>query len=180
MSGTHFPNRSVLMTRIVSPTQPAASRPADDLWYRIFQLRYCRRGCGARSNSGNDRSNRGSTGATHTGTHSYVAPGNGPGGISRNCAKTDATTYSLVTAGSASNKNKSLGTIRVRTNMPGWRNGRRCGLKIRCPKGRAGSTPALGTSSHRPFALLSRLTRRSASPVSQLRHKFTYAAHFKP
>ena len=31
--------------------------------------------------------------------------------------------------------------------MPGWRNGRRCGLKIRCPKGRAGSTPALGTIS---------------------------------
>src|SRR6185369_4199476 len=30
--------------------------------------------------------------------------------------------------------------------MPGWRNGRRCGLKIRCPKGRAGSTPALGTT----------------------------------
>ena len=30
--------------------------------------------------------------------------------------------------------------------MPGWRNGRRCGLKIRCPKGRAGSTPALGTN----------------------------------
>src|ERR1051326_5146297 len=119
LSGTHFPNRSVLMTRIVSPTQPAASRPADDLWYRIFQLRYCRRGCGARSNSGNDRSNRGSTGATHTGTHSYVAPGNGLGRISRNCAKTDATTYSLVTAGSASNKNKSLGTIRVRITCRG-------------------------------------------------------------
>jgi hypothetical protein len=33
----------------------------------------------------------------------------------------------------------------VSDNMPGWRNGRRCGLKIRCPKGRAGSTPALGT-----------------------------------
>ena len=30
--------------------------------------------------------------------------------------------------------------------MPGWRNGRRCGLKIRCPQGRAGSTPALGTT----------------------------------
>ena len=29
--------------------------------------------------------------------------------------------------------------------VPGWRNGRRCGLKIRCPQGRAGSTPALGT-----------------------------------
>ncbi len=33
------------------------------------------------------------------------------------------------------------------TPVPGWRNGRRCGLKIRCPKGRAGSTPALGTNS---------------------------------
>ena len=30
--------------------------------------------------------------------------------------------------------------------VPGWRNGRRCGLKIRCPQGRAGSTPALGTT----------------------------------
>ena len=36
--------------------------------------------------------------------------------------------------------------IRLTDNMPGWRNGRRCGLKIRCPKGRAGSTPALGTT----------------------------------
>jgi hypothetical protein len=32
------------------------------------------------------------------------------------------------------------------TDVPGWRNGRRYGLKIRCPKGRAGSTPALGTT----------------------------------
>ena len=38
-----------------------------------------------------------------------------------------------------------LGIVTVTDNMPGWRNGRRCGLKIRCPKGRAGSTPALGT-----------------------------------
>jgi hypothetical protein len=30
-------------------------------------------------------------------------------------------------------------------HVPGWRNGRRYGLKIRCPQGRAGSTPALGT-----------------------------------
>ena len=40
-----------------------------------------------------------------------------------------------------------LGIFRLTDNMPGWRNGRRCGLKIRCPKGRAGSTPALGTIS---------------------------------
>jgi hypothetical protein len=30
--------------------------------------------------------------------------------------------------------------------MPGWRNGRRARLKICCPRGRAGSSPALGTS----------------------------------
>jgi hypothetical protein len=28
--------------------------------------------------------------------------------------------------------------------LPGWRNGRRGGLKSRCPQGRAGSTPAPG------------------------------------
>ena len=28
--------------------------------------------------------------------------------------------------------------------QPGWRNGRRGGLKSRCPQGRAGSTPAPG------------------------------------
>ena len=42
-------------------------------------------------------------------------------------------------------------TIRARrlielVAVPGWRNGRRRGLKIRCPRGRAGSTPAPGTS----------------------------------
>src|SRR5688500_11861842 len=42
-------------------------------------------------------------------------------------------------------KRESLARIRVTDNMPGWRDGRRCGLKIRCPKGRAGSSPALGT-----------------------------------
>ena len=42
-------------------------------------------------------------------------------------------------------KRKFLLEFGLRT-MPGWRNGRRCGLKIRCPKGRAGSTPALGTT----------------------------------
>src|ERR1035437_5047173 len=30
-------------------------------------------------------------------------------------------------------------------HWPGWRNGRRDGLKIHCPKGRAGSSPAPGT-----------------------------------
>ena len=30
-------------------------------------------------------------------------------------------------------------------SCPGGGIGRRCGLKIRCPKGRAGSSPALGT-----------------------------------
>ncbi len=44
-------------------------------------------------------------------------------------------------------KSEKLGRIRVTDYVPGWRNGRRCGLKIRCPKGRAGSTPALGTIS---------------------------------
>ena len=29
--------------------------------------------------------------------------------------------------------------------LPGWRNGRRGGLKSRCPSGRAGSNPAPGT-----------------------------------
>ncbi len=33
------------------------------------------------------------------------------------------------------------------TTSPGGGIGRRCGLKIRCSKGRAGSTPALGTKS---------------------------------
>ena len=34
---------------------------------------------------------------------------------------------------------------RARHRRPGWRNGRRGGLKSRCPKGRAGSSPAPGT-----------------------------------
>ena len=29
--------------------------------------------------------------------------------------------------------------------MPEWRNGRRDGLKIRCPQGRVGSSPSSGT-----------------------------------
>ena len=30
--------------------------------------------------------------------------------------------------------------------LPEWRNGRRGGLKIRCPQGRVGSTPSSGTT----------------------------------
>src|SRR5690606_24873570 len=33
---------------------------------------------------------------------------------------------------------------------PGWRNGRRGGLKIRCPKGRGGSSPSPGTAGRSP------------------------------
>src|SRR5690625_7354094 len=35
----------------------------------------------------------------------------------------------------------------VREGRPGWRNGRRGALKMRCPRGHAGSSPAPGTSS---------------------------------
>src|SRR5262245_12852381 len=45
-----------------------------------------------------------------------------------------------------SEKTKFFDIVRLTDNMAGLRNGRRCGLKIRCPKGRAGSTPALGTT----------------------------------
>ena len=38
-----------------------------------------------------------------------------------------------------------VGSSRLRPDQPGWRNGRRGGLKIHCPKGRAGSNPAPGT-----------------------------------
>ncbi len=37
-------------------------------------------------------------------------------------------------------------TIGCGFHRPGWRNGRRDGLKIHCPKGRAGSNPAPGTA----------------------------------
>ena len=37
------------------------------------------------------------------------------------------------------------GSLYDRAFSPGWRNGRRGGLKSRCPKGRAGSSPAPGT-----------------------------------
>ena len=39
----------------------------------------------------------------------------------------------------------NLGRAAVSTVGPGWRNGRRGGLKSHCPKGRAGSNPAPGT-----------------------------------
>ncbi len=58
-----------------------------------------------------------------------------------------------------------------------WRNGRRTGLKIRCPQGRAGSSPAIGkerrgANVHKAFALpcvwaaryMPRLVLASASP----------------
>jgi hypothetical protein len=35
---------------------------------------------------------------------------------------------------------------RLASSVPGWRNGIRGGLKIPCPQGRAGSTPAPGTN----------------------------------
>ena len=38
--------------------------------------------------------------------------------------------------------------IRPRRQVPGWRNGRRGGLKNLCPKGRVGSNPTPGTSVH--------------------------------
>lgn len=46
-----------------------------------------------------------------------------------------------------------LGASYFQCALPGWRNGRRYGLKIRCPKGRAGSTPALGTIPNLPVEL---------------------------
>ena len=46
-----------------------------------------------------------------------------------------------------------------RAFSPGWRNGRRGGLKSRCPKGRAGSSPAPGTHSSQ-FRGLAELPKR--------------------
>ena len=40
--------------------------------------------------------------------------------------------------------------------LPEWRNGRRGGLKIRCPQGRVGSTPSSGTL---PFCFRSNLAK---------------------
>ena len=42
-------------------------------------------------------------------------------------------------------EHKARWSTRPAAGMPGWRNGRRDGLKNRCPQGRAGSTPAPGT-----------------------------------
>ena len=48
--------------------------------------------------------------------------------------------------------------IQLKDTSPGWRNGRRGGLKILCPYGRAGSNPAPGTNKlawqgkHKPTA----------------------------
>lgn len=40
---------------------------------------------------------------------------------------------------------RTPGTISAPLLLPGWRNGRRSGLKIRWPYGREGSNPSLGT-----------------------------------
>ena len=47
--------------------------------------------------------------------------------------------------------------------MPEWRNGRRDGLKIRCPQGRVGSTPTSGTTGSN---VLARMATRTLGPVS--------------
>jgi hypothetical protein len=47
-----------------------------------------------------------------------------------------------------------FGTVLFLRHVPGWRNGRRYGLKIRCPQGRAGSTPALGTTHFKNLQML--------------------------
>ena len=39
------------------------------------------------------------------------------------------------------------------SNEPEWRNGRRDGLKIRCPQGRVGSSPSSGTLENKGFAI---------------------------
>lgn len=38
-----------------------------------------------------------------------------------------------------------FGAISAHFTLPEWRNGRRDGLKIRCPQGRVGSSPSSGT-----------------------------------
>src|SRR5699024_12280696 len=45
----------------------------------------------------------------------------------------------------------------VREGRPGWRNGRRGALKMRCSRGRAGSSPAPGTSIVRPWPAMMRI-----------------------
>lgn len=44
--------------------------------------------------------------------------------------------------------------------MPGWRNGRRGGFKIRCPKGRVGSNPTPGTTNRQVSTLQNSLGSR--------------------
>ena len=58
-------------------------------------------------------------------------------------------------------------TRELERSKPGWRNGRRSGLKIRRPQGRAGSTPALGTNKNKHFRSFRALT---AGAVSQRCH----------
>lgn len=56
--------------------------------------------------------------------------------------------------------------------MPGWRNGRRRGLKIPRSQGRAGSTPALGTILHKDIftmSLCSFVLERSRTPEAIFR-----------
>jgi hypothetical protein len=38
--------------------------------------------------------------------------------------------------------------------QPEWRNGRRGGLKIRCPQGRVGSSPTFGILENKGFAIV--------------------------
>ena len=45
-----------------------------------------------------------------------------------------------------SHRGNRRGSLYALAFLPGWRNGRRGGLKSRCPKGRAGSSPAPGTA----------------------------------
>src|SRR5690625_4375319 len=45
----------------------------------------------------------------------------------------------------------------VREGRPGWRNGRRGALKMRCPRGHAGSRHAPGTSIVRPWPAVMRI-----------------------
>ena len=54
-----------------------------------------------------------------------------------------------------------------RAFQPGWRNGRRGGLKSRCPKGRAGSSPAPGTGCFPKFSLIRGTPRRTKNCRNQ-------------
>ncbi len=47
--------------------------------------------------------------------------------------------------------------------LPGWRNGRRGGLKSRCPSGRAGSNPAPGIQESRDGSV-ARIVSQSNEP----------------